>query len=87
MTFRIERSCRGTDTILRLSGTMRADDLEALQKEIENALPLILDLAGVSLVDVKIVRFLNDCENRGLRIEDGPAYIRVWMRREREEKE
>jgi hypothetical protein len=87
MSFRIERSCEGEDTILRLSGRMRADDLESLQKEIGNEPRLILDLTGVSVVDVEIVRFLNICEIRGLRIENGPAYIKEWMRREREAEE
>lgn len=87
MCFRIERFCEGNDTILRLSGRMRAVDLEALQEEIGNALRLILDLTGVSVVDVEIVRFLNLCENRGLRIENGPSYIKEWMRREREGEE
>jgi hypothetical protein len=87
MSFRIERSCEGEDTILRLSGRMRADDLESLQKEIGNEPRLILDLTGVSVVDVEIVRFLNVCEIRGLRIENGPSYIKEWMRREREAEE
>jgi hypothetical protein len=87
MSFRIERSCEGEDTILRLSGRMRADDLESLQKEIGNEPRLILDLTGVSVVDVEIVRFLNICEIRGFRIENGPSYIKEWMRREREAEE
>jgi hypothetical protein len=87
MSFRIERSCEGEDTILRLSGRMRADDLESLRKEIGNEPRLILDLTGVSVVDVEIVRFLNICEIRGLRIENGPSYIKEWMRREREAEE
>jgi hypothetical protein len=87
MSFRIERSCEGEDTILRLSGRMRADDLESLQKEIGNEPRLILDLTGVSVVDVEIVRFLNICEIRGLRIENGPSYIKEWMLREREAEE
>jgi hypothetical protein len=87
MSFRIERSCEGEDTILRLSGRMRAGDLESLRKEIGNEPRLILDLSGVSVVDVEIVRFLNICEIRGLRIENGPSYIKEWMRREREAEE
>ena len=87
MSFRIERSCEGEDTILRLSGRMRAGDLESLRNEIGNEPRLILDLTGVSVVDVEIVRFLNVCEIRGLRIENGPSYIKGWMRREREREE
>ena len=84
MSFRIERSCESTNTILRLSGRIRAVDVKALQEEIGNEPRLILDLTGVSVVDVEIVRFLNVCESRGLRIENGPSYIKEWMRRERE---
>jgi anti-anti-sigma regulatory factor len=87
MSFRIERSSEGKDTILRLSGRMRAGDLESLRKELGNEPRLILDLTGVSVVDVAIVRFLNVCESRGLRIENGPSYIKEWMRREREGEE
>jgi hypothetical protein len=39
---------------------------------------------GVTLVDVDAVRFLIDCEARGIQLRGCSAYIREWIIRERE---
>ena len=41
----------------------------------------ILDLSGVTLVDVEVVRFLIRCDEEGIEIAHSPAYVREWMQR------
>jgi hypothetical protein len=36
----------------------------------------------VTLVDVDVVRFLNRCETKGVRLINCSPYIREWMSRE-----
>jgi len=43
------------------------------------------DLAEVTLVDIVVVRFLVSCENEGIELVYGPAYVREWIIRERAE--
>jgi len=41
-----------------------------------------LDLEGVTLVDIEVVRFLNACEKIGVELLHCWPYIREWMIRE-----
>jgi hypothetical protein len=36
-------------------------------------------------VDIAAVRFLIRCENEGVEVVDGPAWVREWILRERAE--
>jgi hypothetical protein len=49
--------------------------------------PSALDLEGVMLVDIEIVRFLNVCEKNGVELLHCWPYIREWMSREMPEKD
>jgi hypothetical protein len=42
-----------------------------------------LDLGDTSLVDVEAVRFLGDCEARGIALLRCPPYVREWINRDR----
>jgi hypothetical protein len=87
MTLRIETALRGKLTILRLIGQIRTSDLEELQGQVDkNESPMQFDLDELTLVDVGVVRFLSQCENRGVELENCPLYIREWIKREREKK-
>ena len=44
----------------------------------------VLDMEHVTLVDVEGVRFLSDCEARGIELVHCSPYIREWIARERE---
>ena len=48
---------------------------------------LILDLTDVRLVDQEAVRFLADCEARGVELRNYPAYIREWIDAEKASQE
>ena len=84
MTLRIEQSSDGGHTTIRLIGRMRAEHVAEVQKQIEASGPTVtLDLEGVTLVDVQVVRFLGACETRGIALRNGPPYISDWIARER----
>jgi anti-anti-sigma regulatory factor len=86
MTFKIEVTRSGPVTTVRLIGRLRSENVEELKKYVEQGGgPVVLDLAEVALVDVGVVRFLIECENRGAQIANGSLHIRKWMLREREQ--
>jgi anti-anti-sigma regulatory factor len=86
MTLRIEKSVRGDSTVLSLFGRFEAEhidelkDLLGLQKE---ARTVVLDLQEVRLADREAVKFLARCEAGGVQLENCPAYIREWVRKEK----
>jgi anti-anti-sigma regulatory factor len=66
MTGKIEQQVDEHHTTLRLIGHLHAAHLEALRAQLESNGPrTVLDLDQVTLVDVKVVRFLDDCEAAG----------------------
>ena len=63
MTIRIEKETRRLKTMIRVSGRLQSKHLDELKTQLEGAQSrIVLDLNGVTLVDVEIVRFLNACE-------------------------
>ena len=85
LTLRIENYADGRKTVIRLSGRLQSTHLDELNTQIEGAQSRIaLDLNGVMLVDVEVVRFLNSCEERGVEILQCRPYIREWMIREKD---
>ena len=88
MTVRIEREISRLKTMIRVSGRLQSKHLGELKTQIECAQSRIaLDLNGVTLVDVEIVRFLNDCEKNGVELLHCWPYIQEWMSREKGRKE
>jgi hypothetical protein len=83
MTLKIEKDSDGRKTIIRLSGRLRSEHLDELKTQIDGDQSRIaLDLDGVTLVDVEVVRFLNACEKSGVELLNCQAYVREWMLRE-----
>jgi anti-anti-sigma regulatory factor len=86
MTLRIERDSDGSKTVIRLTGRLRSEHLDELKRQMQGDQSRIaLDLDGVTLVDVEIVRFLSACETSGIELLHCCPYIREWMRRERDD--
>jgi anti-anti-sigma regulatory factor len=84
MVLKIERIVDKRRTLIRLSGELRAGQLEQLKDEIERAGPRVaLDLDEVHLVDIEAVRFLNACVAHGFAVLHASPYIREWMFQER----
>jgi hypothetical protein len=82
---RIQRSANGK-VVFTLSGRIEAEHVEELQRvcflETVDRL-LVLDLKDVTLVDRDAVKYLARCEANGVKLENCPAYIREWIKRER----
>lgn len=84
MTIKFEKETRRLKTMISLSGRLQAKHLEELKTQLEGARSRIaLDLNGVTLVDVEIIRFLNACEKNGVQLLNCWPYIREWMSREK----
>ena len=83
MTLRIEKAADRHKTIIRLSGRLQSEHLEELKMQVDSEQsPIALDLDGVTLVDIEVVRFLNACERSGIQLVHCWPYIREWMSRE-----
>ena len=84
MTIRIERETHRLHTMIRVSGRLQLKHLDELKTQLEGAQSRIaLDLNGVTLVDIEIVRFLNACEKGGVKLLNCWPYIQEWMIREK----
>ena len=84
---RIVRSIDADAGIVTLvvTGRIDSEQLSELRQSVdeERGRDVVLDLVEVGLVDVEAVRFLVQCETRGIRIARCPAYVRQWMAREK----
>ena len=81
---RIESVNEGRSVVLKLSGRIDEEHLAQLHAEIEKSGDVSkLDLKDVNLVDRSSVRFLMQCESRGIQLAHCPLYIQEWISRER----
>jgi hypothetical protein len=70
-------------TTIRIVGRLSMEHLPLLKAQIDAAQDLIvLEMREVTLVDVDVVRFLIDCQARGIELRGCSAYIREWIARE-----
>jgi len=84
MAIKVEKETRRLKTMIRLSGRLQSKHLDELKTQLEGARSRIaVDLNGVTLVDVEIVRFLNTCEKGGVALLNRWPYIQEWMIREK----
>jgi anti-anti-sigma regulatory factor len=85
MTLKIEKDSDGRKTVIRLSGRLRSEHLDELKTQMDGDQSRIaLDLDGVTLVDVDVIRFLTACEESGVNLLHCWPYIREWMLREQD---
>ena len=83
--WKLEKSHKGRSLVFALSGRLEQAQLPELQRilavqsEKQN---VVLDLKELKLVDQAVVSFLADCESSGIHLENCPAYIREWIRRQ-----
>jgi hypothetical protein len=84
--WRIEKESDACVIRLRLSGRIESHHIPTIRTEMgDPCLRKVLDLSEVTLVDVGVVRFLQNCENEGIELVQCPLYIREWILRERAE--
>lgn len=71
-----------------VSGQMHSECVAELKilfgVEAEEKRIVVLDLRELTLVDEESVRFLESCETYGIELKNCPAYIREWIKRERD---
>ena len=85
MTLKIETDSDGQKKIIRLSGRLRSEHLDELKTQMDGDPSwIVLDLDGVTLVDVEAVRFLSTCEKSGTELLHCWPYIREWIIREKD---
>jgi len=69
---------------IRFSGELRSEHLDQVKAEIERcASPVVLDLEELDLVDIEAIQFLNECEAKGISVQQCSPFIRTWMSRDR----
>jgi hypothetical protein len=84
---KIEKDSDGCVTTLRLSGRIESDLIICIRSAMSDfCAHKILDLSEVTLVDLRVVRFLISCEDEGIKLVQCPPYVREWMLRERAER-
>jgi hypothetical protein len=77
---RIQKIKLGAAVVFVLSGRIEAEHLPQLNTLIKTErCRVALDLKEVSLVSREVVRFLALCEDKGIKIETCPCYVRKWM--------
>ncbi len=82
---KIQRFANG-EIVFILCGRMDAEQAAALNKlflDEHGKIQIVVDLKDLTLVDRDAVRFLERCEVDGIELRNSPAYIRVWIDRER----
>jgi alpha-beta hydrolase superfamily lysophospholipase len=87
MTFRIQRAATDDGVVLTISGEIaegHESDLRALL-DAERVRTVVLDLAGLTVVDRDGIRVLAGSEARGAMLTNCPGYVREWIDRERQE--
>ena len=86
MTLRIDKSVQQGSAVFRLIGRLEAQHIEQLEILLDlrkQARSIVLDLRELRLADREAVKFLARCESEGVQLENCPAYIREWVKREK----
>jgi hypothetical protein len=82
---KIQRRANG-EVVFTLCGRMDAEQAAVLNKlflDEPGEIQIVVDLKDLTLVDRDAVRLLERCEADGIELRNSPAYIRVWIDRER----
>jgi len=84
VTLRIETTSGQRCTTIRLIGRIRTEHLAELSAQLDAVCSnVLLDLGEVSLTNLEVVRFLATSESQGIQLLNCPAYIRIWIDREK----
>ena len=84
MTFRIDRALTDQGMVLRVSGRIAAEDLEVVRIALNEQPVVAIELADVELVSRDAVTLLAQVEAEGIALRNCPAYVRVWITKERD---
>ena len=84
---KIQRSWNG-QVIYVLSGQIEEEDIAELEAPIRSEAKgrlMVLDLKNLTLVGQDAIAFLDRCEANGITLKNCPAYIREWIKGQRDE--
>lgn len=84
MTFRIDRASTNEGLVLHVSGRIAAEDVEVVRTALAEPSVVAIELGEVVLVTRAAVTLLAQVEADGVALRNCPAYIREWIRKERE---
>ena len=80
MVFKIEKFSDGSRQRFVLSGRIESSNTQQLKAQIDGKeKEVVLDLAQVRIVDRDAVRFLAECERKGIELRDCPPFVRAWI--------
>jgi hypothetical protein len=87
LVLRIDRTDKSGWAVFFISGRLELQHIELLRAHFDvETLPIILDFAGVRLVDRDVVEALAQWDLDGIRFENCPAYLLDWIARLRFQK-
>jgi len=84
---KILRWNRDESVVFILSGRIEGETLAELSRVIgleARDHNLVLDMKDITLVDQSAIQFLARCEAENVTLENCPAYIREWIRAEKQ---
>jgi hypothetical protein len=84
VTCRIDRFPTDLGLVLHISGRIAGEDLDLLRTALEDGSVVAVELAELELVDRDAMKLLAVNEANGIELRHCPAYIREWIRRERD---
>jgi hypothetical protein len=81
---RIDRVSTDQGLVLQISGRITQEDLYVLRTALEDGSVVAVELAELELIDRDAMKLLAINEANGIELRHCPAYIREWIRRERD---
>ena len=84
MTCRIDRFPTDKGLVLHISGRITGEDLGVLRTALEDGSVVAVELSELELIDRDALKLLAINEANGIELRHCPAYIREWIRRERD---
>jgi hypothetical protein len=70
-------------TTIRLIGRLSAESLPLVKAEVDAAgSHVVLEMKDVTLIDMVVIRFLIECQARGIELRGCSLYISGWIARE-----
>ncbi|MGA8101649.1 MAG: hypothetical protein WB869_05820 [Candidatus Acidiferrales bacterium] len=84
MTCRIDRFPTSQGLVLHISGRITGEDVDVLRTALEDGSVVAVELAELELIDRDAMKLLAINEANGIELRNCPAYIREWIRSERD---
>ena len=75
--------------VRRISGRLDGENLAELKQLLQSegvGRPIVLELRELTLVDQEAVRFLEQCDSKGIELQNCAPYICEWIERQRDGK-